>query len=295
MAAAKTPEPVEFAVERSGGPVLRGDDAGAGFPIVLLHGLTATRRNVVQGSRHLLTRGWRLVGYDARGHGESSAAPAPDGYGYQELAGDLTAVLDARGIERAVLAGSSMGAGTAVRFALDSPERVAALALITPPITPPFRRDDADDDSGLAVWDRRADALAAGDVEGFVDATGVDALPERWRGPARLATRQRIERHRDLAAVADALRGLPRSRLVGSLDEIAAIAAPALVVGSRDDGDPGHPLAIAEAYAERLPHAELAVEEPGETPLAWQGARLSRTIDEFLAGAAAGAIRASGS
>jgi len=282
MATATTPEPADFAVDRGDGLVLRGDDAGSGFPIVLAHGLTATRRNVVQGSRHLLTRGWRLVGYDARGHGESSAPSAPDAYGYPELAGDLAAVLDARGIERAVLAGSSMGAGTAVRFALDNPQRVAALLLITPPITPPFRRDDAADDSGLAVWDRRADALAAGDVEAFVDATGIDALPERWRGPARLATRQRIERHRDLAAVADALRGLPRSRLVDSLDDITAIAAPALVVGSRDDGDPGHPLAIAEEYARLLPDAELAVEEPGDTPLAWQGARLSRTIDDFL-------------
>ena len=109
------------------------------------------------------------------------------------------------------------------------------LILVVPAVAIAQGDDDADDDSGLAVWDRRADALAAGDVEGFVDATGVDALPERWRGPARLATRQRIERHRDLAAVADALRGLPRSRLVGSLDEIAAIAAPALVVGGGAD------------------------------------------------------------
>ena len=59
---------------------------------------------------------------------------------------------------------------------------------------------------------------------------------------------------------------------------------PALVVGTRDEADPGHPLATAEEYARRLPRAQLTVEDPGDTPLAWQGARLSRAIGDFLAG-----------
>lgn len=279
MAVSQRPEPVEFAVARDGGLELHGDDAGDGFPIVLLHGLTATRRYVVQGSRHLLTRGWRLVGYDARGHGESGRAPSPDAYGYAEMAGDLEAVLAARDIDRAVLAGSSMGAGTAVRFTLDHPQRVAALVLITPA----FRRADELGGTPLEVWDRRAAALAAGDVEAFVTATGVDDLPPRWRDSARLATRQRAERHRDLGAVADALRAVPRSAPFGSLDDLAAIAVPTLVVGTRDEADPSHPLAVAEEYVRALPDAELAVEDPGEPPLAWQGSRLSRAIDGFLA------------
>ena len=52
----------------------RARSAGDGPPIVLLHGLSATRRNVVQGSRHLIKRGYRLIAYDARGHGSSSPA-----------------------------------------------------------------------------------------------------------------------------------------------------------------------------------------------------------------------------
>ena len=55
-----------------------------------------------------------------------------------------------------------------------------------------------------------------------------------------------------------------------------------LVVGSRDDADPEHPLAVAREYADRLPRAELVVEDEGEPPLAWQGARLSRAIAAFL-------------
>ena len=56
----------------------------------------------------------------------------------------------------------------------------------------------------------------------------------------------------------------------------------ALVVGSRDESDPGHPYKVAEAYAEYLPNAELIVEDEGKSPIAWQGAQLSRAIVDFL-------------
>jgi pimeloyl-ACP methyl ester carboxylesterase len=82
--------------------------------------------------------------------------------------------------------------------------------------------------------------------------------------------------------VADALRVVPRSRPFESLDQLDGIDVPVLVVGSRDKADPGHPLAVAEEYARRLPHARLLVEEEGKSPTAWQGAQLSQAIDEFL-------------
>ncbi len=53
-------------------------------------------------------------------------------------------------------------------------------------------------------------------------------------------------------------------------------------MASRDEADPDHPLAVAEAYVERLPRAELAVEEPGRSPLAWRGAKVSRAIAAFI-------------
>jgi pimeloyl-ACP methyl ester carboxylesterase len=278
MAASARQEPVPFSVDRGDGPTLAGEAAGDGAPVVLVHGLTATRRNVVQGSRHLLGRGRRLISYDARGHGESAPAPDRDAYGYAELAGDLEAVLDALELERAAIAGSSMGAATAVRFALAHPERVAVLVLVTPA----YRGAGQLGPDALAHWDALAAALEGGDVEAFVDASGANELPHRWREPARVATRQRIERHRHLDAVARALHVVPRSEAFASLDELARIEVPALVAGTRDEADPGHPLATAEAYAERLPRGELVVEAPGDTPLAWQGARLSRAIGDFL-------------
>jgi hypothetical protein len=56
---------------------------------------------------------------------------------------------------------------------------------------------------------------------------------------------------------------------------------PTLVVASRDAADPGHPYAIAAEYAERIPGAQLTSEAEGQSPLAWQGGRLSREIENF--------------
>src|SRR3989440_3001464 len=99
----------DFSITRDG-VTLSGSETGEGTPVVLLHGLTATRRYVVMGSRSLERSGHRVIAYDARGHGRSSPAPERTQYAHSDLGRDLAAVLDALGIERAVLAGASMGA-----------------------------------------------------------------------------------------------------------------------------------------------------------------------------------------
>ena len=88
--------------------------------------------------------------------------------------------------------------------------------------------------------------------------------------------------------MADALHAVPRSRPFEAWDELEAIEVPTVVVASRDEADPGHPYAIGERYAEAIPDAELRSEEPGSSPLAWQGGQLSKVISELAerAGAA---------
>jgi pimeloyl-ACP methyl ester carboxylesterase len=267
-------ESTSFEVERDG-TTLRGEQAGDGPPIVLLHGLSATRRNVVQGSRHLIKRGYRLIAYDARGHGASSPGGS---YEYSDLVDDLEAVLDHLGIERAALVGSSMGAATAMAFTLEHPERVAALVQITPAYTGYARTGDVDGDS----WERMASELERGGVDAFVEVAQPEGLPERWLEIAREATRQRMERHEDPSAVAAALREVPRSVAWKGLDVLSDLDVPVLIVGSRDEADRLHPLGVAEEYDRRLPRSELVVEEKGKSPLAWQGARLSGEIGDFL-------------
>jgi pimeloyl-ACP methyl ester carboxylesterase len=254
-------------------------ESGQGIPVVLLHGLTATRRYVVMGSRALERSGHRMVAYDARGHGASSPPPTQEAYQYEDLGEDLVAVLDQLGIDRAVLAGASMGAHTALWLALRSPERVAGLVVITPG----YDRDTNDDPARLARWDALADGFERGGVEGFVKAYGEPDVPEAWRETVLRVIRQRLALHEHPEAVADALRVVPRARPFGALEELRRLDLPVTVVASDDEVDPGHPRRLAEAYAEAIPGAELVTDEPGKSPVAWQGSQLSRVIAELAA------------
>jgi pimeloyl-ACP methyl ester carboxylesterase len=266
----------EFAVGPA--PVLRGSAAGEGPPIVLCHGLTASRRYVVHGSKVLERAGHRVVTYDARGHGESDGAPAGQSYGYPELIADLGRVVDQEvGEERFLLAGHSMGAHTAAGYALAHPERLSGLVLIGPTYMGELRPER------LEYWDGLASALEAGGIDGFVEyirrESGVD---ERWLDSVTRITAERMALHRDLGAMARAIRETPASKPFGSLEELRGVDVPTLVVASHDEADPGHPYEVAEAYVAHLPRARLISEDEGQSPLAWQGGRLSREIDLFI-------------
>jgi pimeloyl-ACP methyl ester carboxylesterase len=264
---------VSESVTASGPVGLAVSDTGEGPAVVLAHGLTASRRYVVMGSTALQRGGHRVIAYDARGHGASSPAPTPADYEYEDLGRDLVAVLDRAGVQRAILAGASMGAHTLLWLALNVPRRVAGLVVITPAYTA------APDDPGrLAHWDALSAGLRDGGIDGFVAAYGQPDVPERWRETVIKVIRQRLALHQHPEAVADALRVVPRSRPFASIADLAAIAVPTVIVASDDGADPEHPRAVGEAYAEAIPGARLITDEPGHSPIAWQGSQLSKVI-----------------
>jgi hypothetical protein len=160
---------------------------------------------------------------------------------------------------------------------------VAGLVLITPAYDPATNEEP----KRLARWDALADGLEVGGVEGFIAAYGVSEIPERWRESVLKVIRQRLSLHEHPAAVADALRAVPRSRPFGELDELGSLAVPVAVVASNDEADPGHPQDVGRAYAAAIPGARLFTDEPGRSPLAWQGSQLSRLIAELAAEAGA--------
>lgn len=267
-----------FEVE-SDGMVLRGVREGSGRPVVLVHGLTAHRELVVHGSRALVRAGHELIRYDARGHGESD--PGPEGsYVYDRLADDLDAVVGATGVERPILAGHSMGAHTIANLALRDPSRWGGIVLISPAsIGVPLEEES------LANWDLLAAGVEEDGIDGFVAAYEIGMDPD-WHDTLVRIARDRLSRHRHLAAVARALREVPRSVPFEGLAELEGLDVPALVVASNDKADPGHPQAMAAAWTEALPDARMIAEGEGESPLAWQGGRLSREIAAFGAGLA---------
>jgi pimeloyl-ACP methyl ester carboxylesterase len=105
--------------------VERGDPAGA--PVVFLHGFTDSWRSfecVVD----LLPTSIRSIMVSQRGHGDSERPET--GYAAAELAADVAALLDALGIDAAVIVGHSLGSFAAQRLALDFPDRVRGLVLV---------------------------------------------------------------------------------------------------------------------------------------------------------------------
>jgi pimeloyl-ACP methyl ester carboxylesterase len=271
-------EPRSFAVE-AGGLELAGEELGDGPPVVLAHGLTATRRYVLHGSRALPRKGFRVASYDARGHGSSGPAPPDEGYGYEDQSRDLGAVISARlGEDPIALVGHSMGAHTIAAWALARRDQVAAVVFAGPVsigLPPP--------EEVLADWDELAEGLERGGVEGFIAAQERQGLAPEWREPIQRFTRARMKQHAHPQAVAQALREVPRSVPFDGLDELAHLDLPALVVASHDVADPGHPYEVAAAWADALPQARLVSEDEGDAPLAWKGGKLSREIASFLA------------
>jgi 3-oxoadipate enol-lactonase len=169
-----------------------------------------------------------------------------------------------------------MGCHTAAAWALAHPDRVAALILIGPVFGGRLDRPGED------RWDARAEALVRGGPEAFAAeiASGFDD-PEIAKTVERLAL-DRARLHGNPAAVAEALREVPRSAPFLSLDELRSIDVPTLVVGSHDEADPAHPLSTARDWADTIPDSRFVVEDEGDPPLSWQGGRLSRVIAEFL-------------
>lgn len=233
---------------------------GIGPPLVLSHGLMGCvhKDEPVQGWVSLVAQEYRVIAYDARGHGSSGHTAEPGDYTWEALGEDLYALLGALGIERAHLAGGSLGAGIGLTAALRHPEVVASLLLFGPP--PVGEEWDGWARNGLRI---RAAVLAREGVEGLVRLQeALEAAQERrardpgwWEWERRWLLAQNVEGivacHLGLADGP----GIP-------LERLSEVRAPALLVAHPDD--PQHPLATAELFRERIPQAELMV-EPSES------------------------------
>ena len=219
-------------------PARRG--FGDGAVIVQAQGITAvnSRDARIRDQRH----GFTAVPYDARGHGESDAAPPGEEYACTELARDMGAVVESQSAGgRVVLAGHSMGAHTAAAYALAEPDRIAGLVAIGP-----ASRGLPPSPETIAYWDGLAAGLERGGVEGFIEVYDDGSHDPGWRDVVLQLARRRLGLHRDLNAVAAALRSTTRSIPFDGLEALEAMAVPTLVVASHDEADPGHPKAVAE-------------------------------------------------
>jgi 3-oxoadipate enol-lactonase len=208
------------------GGQLVADDHGPrdGAPIVLVHSAVVNRRawdGVVQ---PLVDAGYRVIAYDMRGFGESTSEDVEfTGHG------DLLAVLDHFGLERAAVAGNSMGAHFALDAVLEAPERFVAYAWIGGGISG-FDKDP--DPAEEALFQAESDAEEAGDWD---LAAELDA--QIWMdGPGQPATRVPPEVRARFVAMDREL--LEPGRVYGNrkpaetpaIDRLGTVRVPTLVV-----------------------------------------------------------------
>ena len=153
---------METMVKVDGGTVWAEDTGGPGTPVVLLHPGVGDSRIWEPVMPRLAAR-YRVIRYDARGHGESPPATAP-----YTLLTDLTAVLDQLEVPPATFVGCSQGGASSIDLALSQPSRVSALVLVSPGLTGyPWPKDP--DPEAEAEFESLADA---GDIDGVAALIG---------------------------------------------------------------------------------------------------------------------------
>jgi pimeloyl-ACP methyl ester carboxylesterase len=216
----------------SAGVTIRYVEQGSGAPIVLMHGMTGTldRHFIANGVFANLAKDYRVIAMDLRGHGKSGKPHEASAYGV-EMAHDVGRLLDHLKIQRAHIAGYSLGAFVAARFAALQPQRPISLIYIASlplrdgdTVMEKFAADSARDlESDLPFKSLMLTLQPPGSkpppdeeirkaVAPLVAANDVKALAALWRGYKSLSVSN---------AQLSALR-MPSIVLVGSDDTAAA-------------------------------------------------------------------------
>mgnify|MGYP001627406937 CR=1 FL=1 len=238
-------------------------DGPADAPVVVLvHGLLADHRAwdpVVA----RLARDYRVLRNDLRGHGASGCPPPP--WGMQALADDIVALLDALGVERAHLAGTSLGGMLAQRVAAFHGERLLSLTLANTAAAQPHPE----------AWQSRIELVRQSGVASLADGT-----LQRWFTPGFLESQpQAVARMRAIllgTSPEGYIGGAGAVRDLAQLDLLPRIRVPTLVVaGARDEATPP---ALSQQIADAIPGArqvsldaghQSAFERPDEFADAW--------------------------
>jgi pimeloyl-ACP methyl ester carboxylesterase len=218
-------------IAKSRGYAISYEDAGQGSPVVLLPGFMQSAADYRQaGYVNRLAATRRVLIVDPLGYGQSDKPHGADAYRAPDVAADVIAVMDAAGLERAVLWGYSRGAWLACMAAIEFPERLTALILGGASLTQPPPTD-------MPPW---VDPLSRADWTAFWSLFTVPLTPE---------VKLHFEDVNDPKALAAAHKGRIESAYVFDLGRVSV---PTLVYRGGDDDNPNSGVPTAQALRTEL-------------------------------------------
>jgi pimeloyl-ACP methyl ester carboxylesterase len=232
-------------------------DEGTGEPVVLVHGFASTADHNWGGTGWIATLSgkYRVIAPDVRGHGLSDKPHEPEAYGYANMGGDVTRLMDHLGIEHAFVIGYSMGASIAIELMLSRPERFRAIVL-----------------GGIAYDD------------GLEDKRDRDAIAEAYRADDHATIKSPVAKAyrrfaqsmpndlKALAALIDA------ERTPFDPAKLAAVRVPVLIVVGSNDNAIGDPKPLAQM----IPGARLVLIEGRDHMTAPADQRFKDAVLKFL-------------
>jgi pimeloyl-ACP methyl ester carboxylesterase len=235
------------------------EDHGHGPAILLSHGYSATTA-MWQGQIQAFKEKYRVIVWDMRGHGRSDS-PA-DGALYSEAhtVADMQAVLDACGVQQAVIGGLSLGGYMSLAFHRVHAGMTRALMLFD--TGPGFKNDAA-----RRAWNERAQERAqALESQGFKALGGSDEVA--------------MSQHRTPLGLAGAARGMLAQEGAGVIESLPHVRVPTLVlVGSNDTPF----LAASDYMATKIPGAaKVVIADAGHASNIHQPAAFNRAMADFL-------------
>lgn len=235
-------------------------DEGSGPAVLLTHGFAASSR-MWEGQIAAFRDRYRIIAWDMRGHGDSDSPADPAEYTEPATVADVAAILDACGVERAVIGGLSLGGYMSLAFNLAHPARTRALMLFD---TGPGYNNPRGREGWNQFAIRRAEAFETRGLASLGDSAEVKAA-----------------RHRSAEGLAKAARGMLTQRDASVIQSLAAIDKPALVLTGADDKQ----FLAAHGYmSENIPGATgVLIDDAGHAANIDQPAAFNAAVEAFLA------------
>jgi 3-oxoadipate enol-lactonase len=242
-------------------------DGPADGPVLLLCHALSTSAAVWGSQVEALSRRYRVIRPDMRGHGRSEA-PAGE-YTIEQLAADAIAVLDAERVERAHVCGLSIGGLIAMWLAIHAAGRVDRLvpASTAPRITQP------------ALWTERIQQVRGGQLEAIADRAMERWFTEDYRGRHP----EVVSRHRAMvtSCVPDGYAGCCAVlRDTDLTEDLHRVRAAALVVCGM--WDPVTTPSDAEAIRSRIPGAQMLTLDGAHLPNVERADEFNAALADFL-------------